>query len=164
VIRYNDRLRQTDNKLQELIERYRRVNLNDANRWATMVLPHARQLYNMLQLARVITLGALARNETRGAHYKPEFPARNDDEWLRTTKASFSDEAPVFSYEEVDTSLIKPRVRDYSKAKVAETEHATGAEMEPAGSDRYAEDEKLKAEQQTASQSHESLDRRAERL
>jgi succinate dehydrogenase / fumarate reductase flavoprotein subunit len=164
VIRYNDRLRQTDNKLQELIERYRRVNLNDANRWATMVLPHARQLYNMLQLARVITLGALARNETRGAHYKPEFPARNDDEWLRTTKASFSDEAPVFSYEEVDTSLIKPRVRDYSKAKVAETDHATGAEMEPAGSDRYAEDEKLKAEQQTASQSHESLDRRAERL
>ena len=40
----------------------------------------ARELHDMLILAEVITLGALARNETRGAHYKPEFPER-DDAW-----------------------------------------------------------------------------------
>ena len=34
-------------------------------------------------LARVITIGAYNRNESRGAHYKPEFPDRNDDEWLK---------------------------------------------------------------------------------
>ena len=37
----------------------------------------------MLVLARVITIGAYNRNESRGAHYKPEFPDRNDDEWLK---------------------------------------------------------------------------------
>jgi succinate dehydrogenase / fumarate reductase flavoprotein subunit len=71
----------------------------------------------MLHLARVITLGALNRNESRGAHYKPEFPDRNDEEWLKTTIAEYSDEAPVFSYEPVDVSLVEPRKRDYSKGK-----------------------------------------------
>src|SRR5215470_14709322 len=149
VIRFNDRLRATDDKLLELLDRYRRINLNDANLWATMILPYARELYNMLQLARVITLGALERNESRGAHYKPEFPFRNDAEWLRTTKASFSGESPVFSYEEVDTSLIKPRVRDYGRAEGAESKQATGEEMKPEGVDRHAEDERSKVGQQT---------------
>ena len=164
VIRYNERLRQTDHKLLELLERYERINLNDANRWSTMVLPHARQLYNMLQLARVMTLGALERNESRGAHYKPEFPQRDDERWLVTTRAGFTTEAPVFSYEPVNTSFIKPRVRDYSRSKTAETTVATGTEQKPAGTDRYATDEKLKAEQQTDSQSRDSGDRKAQRM
>ncbi|CDM65068.1 succinate dehydrogenase flavoprotein subunit [Pyrinomonas methylaliphatogenes] len=117
VIRYNDKLKETDNKLLELLDRYKRISLNDSNMWATHALPHARQLYNMLQLARVITLGALNRNESRGAHYKPEFPERDDENWLKTTIAEYSDEGPVFSYIPVDVSLIKPRKRDYSKAK-----------------------------------------------
>jgi succinate dehydrogenase / fumarate reductase, flavoprotein subunit len=64
-------------------------------------------------LARVITLGALNRNESRGAHYKPEFPERDDENWLKTTKAKFTPDGPVFEYEQVDTSLIKPRERKY---------------------------------------------------
>jgi succinate dehydrogenase / fumarate reductase flavoprotein subunit len=119
VIRYNDRLKATDEKLLELIDRFKHISINDNNLWANQALPHARQLWNMLQLARVITLGALNRNESRGAHYKPEFPERNDEEWLKTTIAEYSDEAPIFSYQSVDTSLIKPRKRDYSKGKSA---------------------------------------------
>lgn len=115
VVRYNDRLKATDEKILELIDRFKHISINDSNLWATQAVPHARQLWNMLQLARVITLGALNRNESRGAHYKPEFPERNDEEWLKTTIAEYSDEAPVFSYEPVDVSLIKPRKRDYSK-------------------------------------------------
>jgi succinate dehydrogenase / fumarate reductase flavoprotein subunit len=113
VIRYNKKLEQTDAKLQELLERFNRVDINETVYWATQALPHARQLYNMLQLARVITLGALSRNESRGAHYKPEFPDRNDAEWLKTTIATYTPEGPEFSYEPVDTSLIKPRPRKY---------------------------------------------------
>jgi succinate dehydrogenase / fumarate reductase flavoprotein subunit len=75
----------------------------------------------MLQLARVITLGALNRNESRGAHYKPEFPERNDEEWLKTTIAEHAEEAPVFSYEPVDVSLVEPRKRDYSKGQARST-------------------------------------------
>src|SRR6266705_3489231 len=117
VIRYNDRLQQTDDKLRELTDRYDRISINDSNLWATMAVPHARQLRNMLDLARVITLGALNRNESRGAHYKPDFPNRDDANWLRTTIAEHSGEGPVFSYDPVDISLIPPRRRDYSHEK-----------------------------------------------
>src|SRR5215475_13907502 len=117
VIRYNDKLKATDDKLLELMDRYKHISINDSNLWATMALPHARHLANMLELARVITLGALNRNESRGAHYKPEFPDRDDENFLKSTIAEYSGEGPVFSYEPVDISLIPPRKRDYSKAK-----------------------------------------------
>ena len=117
VIRYNEKLKATDNKLLELMDRYKRISINDSNLWATMALPHARHLDNMLELARVITLGALNRNESRGAHFKPEFPDRDDENFLKTTIAEFSGEGPVFSYDPVDISLIQPRKRDYSKGK-----------------------------------------------
>jgi succinate dehydrogenase / fumarate reductase flavoprotein subunit len=117
VVRYNDRLQATDNKLLELMDRYGRISINDSNLWATMALPHARHLKNMLELARVITLGALNRNESRGAHYKPDYPKRDDENFLKTTIAEYSGEGPVLSYEAVDISLIKPRVRDYSHNK-----------------------------------------------
>lgn len=117
VVRYNDKLRATDEKLLELQDRFGRISINDSNLWATQAVPHARQLWNMLQLARVITLGALNRDESRGAHYKPDFPERDDENWMKTTIAEYSDESPVFSYEPVDISLVEPRKRDYSKGK-----------------------------------------------
>jgi len=64
-------------------------------------------------LARVITLGALARNETRGSHFKPEFPQRDDQNWLKTTIAVHAPDGPQLSYEEIDTSLVKPVARKY---------------------------------------------------
>ncbi|HQZ83518.1 MAG TPA: succinate dehydrogenase flavoprotein subunit [Pyrinomonadaceae bacterium] len=113
VVRYNDRLQATDDKIRELQERYQNISINDSNLWATQAVPHARQLKNMLELARVITLGALNRNESRGAHYKPDFPKRNDAEWLKTTIAEYTAEGPAFSYEPVDISLVEPRERNY---------------------------------------------------
>ena len=117
VVRYNDRLQATDDKIRELLERFKKISINDSNLWATQAVPHARQFKNMLELARVITLGALNRNESRGAHYKPDFPERNDSEWLKTTIAEYAEEAPILSYEPVDVSLVEPRKRDYSKGK-----------------------------------------------
>jgi len=121
VVRYNDRLQATDDKIRELLERFKKISINDSNLWATQAVPHARQFKNMLELARVITLGALNRNESRGAHYKPDFPERNDAEWLRTTIAEYAEEAPVLSYEPVDISLVEPRKRDYSSGKKSKT-------------------------------------------
>ncbi|HET7628269.1 MAG TPA: succinate dehydrogenase flavoprotein subunit [Bacillales bacterium] len=119
VVRENDKLKQTDLKIQELMERYQRINVGDSSKWANQSASFTRHLWNMLQLSRVITLGALARDESRGAHYKPEFPDRNDEDWLKTTKAKFNPEnnGPDLDYEEVDVSLIPPRKRDYSKDK-----------------------------------------------
>ncbi|KQU59383.1 succinate dehydrogenase flavoprotein subunit [Rossellomorea marisflavi] len=119
VVRHNDKLVETDKKIVELMERYKKININDTAKWSNQGAMFTRQLWNMLQLARVITIGALNRNESRGAHYKPEFPDRNDEDFLKTTMAKFnaSANAPEFHYEEVDTSLIQPRKRDYSKKK-----------------------------------------------
>ncbi|MED4917884.1 succinate dehydrogenase flavoprotein subunit [Geobacillus thermodenitrificans] len=117
IVRYNDRLLKTDEKIQELMERYKNISVTDTAKWSNQGATFIRQLYNMLQLARVITLGAYNRNESRGAHYKPEFPERNDKEWLKTTMARYTPDGPSFHYEDVDVSLIKPRKRDYSKKK-----------------------------------------------
>ncbi len=115
VIRYNKALQETDSKLVELLERYRRVNLSDRTQWANTSFVFTRQLYNMLQLARVIAQGAAMRDESRGAHYKPDFPERDDTNWLKTTKAYFAPDAdePKFEFEPVDISLIPPRARKY---------------------------------------------------
>jgi succinate dehydrogenase / fumarate reductase flavoprotein subunit len=113
VVRYNDRLKKTDEKIQELMERWKRIRITDKSGWENQMAPFTRQLWNMLQLARVITLGALNRNESRGAHYKPEFPHRDDENWLKTTKAKYTPDGPVFEYEDVDISLIPPRERKY---------------------------------------------------
>ncbi|MFC7441482.1 succinate dehydrogenase flavoprotein subunit [Laceyella putida] len=117
VVRHNDRLKKTDEKIQELMERYQNINMIDTSKWSNQAAPFTRHLWNMLQLARVITLGAYNRNESRGAHYKPEFPDRNDEDWLKTTKAKFTPEGPEFEYEPVDISLIKPRPRRYDVDK-----------------------------------------------
>lgn len=117
VVRHNDKLLETDKKIVELMERYQNIDMEDTSTWSNQAVFFTRQLWNMLVLARVITIGAYNRNESRGAHYKPEFPDRNDEEWLKTTIAQYRGpkEAPEFSYEEVDISHIKPRKRDYSK-------------------------------------------------
>ncbi|MBX6378339.1 MAG: succinate dehydrogenase flavoprotein subunit, partial [Clostridia bacterium] len=114
VIRYNDKLRETDEKLQELLERWERIGNPDGTRWTNQTVQFISHLYSMIQLARPIVLGALARNESRGAHYKPEFPERDDAQWLKTTIAEFTPDGPRLSYEPVDTSLIPPRPRKYS--------------------------------------------------
>ncbi len=113
VVRYNKKLKETDYFLQELKKRCLDVNISDASKWNNQALIFTRQLVNMIELARVITLGALARDESRGAHYKPDFPNRDDAKWLKTTVAKYTAKGPELSYEEVDTSLTKPRERKY---------------------------------------------------
>jgi succinate dehydrogenase / fumarate reductase flavoprotein subunit len=117
VIRKNPDIQRTDAKLQELFERFKKINLSDRTKWSNQTLAFTRELYNMLILARVITLGALARDESRGAHYKPDFPERNDADWLKTTRAKWANGKIQLTYEPVDTSLLPPRARRYDMAK-----------------------------------------------
>jgi succinate dehydrogenase / fumarate reductase flavoprotein subunit len=119
VIRYNKGLKLADAQIVELLERYKNVNLSDRSQWANTSFAFARQLKNMLELSRTVVLGALLRDESRGAHYKPDFPERNDERFLKTTKASFTGDVagPRFEYEDIDTQYIKPRPRRYDASK-----------------------------------------------
>ncbi|MGA8944229.1 MAG: succinate dehydrogenase flavoprotein subunit [Thermoactinomyces sp.] len=119
VVRENKKLKMTYEKLHEFSERYKNINIEDTAKWGNMSASFIRQLEGMINLAKVITLGAYYRDESRGAHYKPEFPDRNDEQWLKTTMAVYNADKnePDIYYEEVDVSLIKPRKRDYTKSK-----------------------------------------------
>ena len=114
IVRYNSGLDEADAKIVELLARYKKINLSDKSQWANTSFAFTRQLYNMLELARVIVHGARQRDESRGAHYKPDFPTRNDEKFLKTTKACYVDGAPKITYEDVDTQWITPRPRVYT--------------------------------------------------
>ena len=113
VVRYNENLRTTDQAIQAFMERWKRIDINDTARWSNQAASFTRQLWNMLELARVITLGALQRDESRGAHYKPDFPDRNDAQWMKTTLATWTPTGPELGYAPVDTSLLTPEARKY---------------------------------------------------
>jgi succinate dehydrogenase / fumarate reductase flavoprotein subunit len=117
VTRVNKNLQIAATKIADLRARYRKINLSDRTLWSNQTLNFSRELENMLILAPVITAGALCRNESRGAHYKPEFPDRDDANWLKTTRAKWANEEVQLTYEHVDISQIPPRARRYDAAK-----------------------------------------------
>lgn len=115
VVRENKKLEETLVKIDELEDRLKSAKIPDNSKWTNQTLFYTREFSYMLDLARIITTGALNRNESRGAHYKPEFPDRNDADWLKTTIATYKDGKPELSYEDVDTSIYEPILRNYSK-------------------------------------------------
>ena len=77
-----------------------------------------RAVRDMILLAEAILKGALIRNESRGAHYKPEHPERDDENFLKATIATFDpvSQSSQISFAPVDTGLDKTRPRTYGKA------------------------------------------------
>jgi succinate dehydrogenase / fumarate reductase, flavoprotein subunit len=128
VVRYNDRLERTLEQCQDWKARYRNVRLSDTGMWTNQNLSFARALRDMILSAEAILKGALMRNESRGAHFKPDFAERDDVQFLRTTLVTYdaaSDSAQI-SYGPVDVSLSTPRARTYGK-KDAGPKSTTGA-------------------------------------
>jgi succinate dehydrogenase / fumarate reductase flavoprotein subunit len=138
IERHNDVLDKVIAKIDELEERYLDVGVTDASPRANQGAQFVRHLKNMLVLARVIAQGARNRDESRGAHFKPDFKARDDQNFLRTTMALYEEGAggkSVVKYvrgldynllgktvrvtDDVDISLVKPRARKYETAGAA---------------------------------------------
>ncbi len=113
IVRHNDKLRETDARISELMERFKKIGIKDTGSFANPEVAFVNQLSNMLELARMITRAATLRDESRGAHYKPEFPNRDDANWLKSTLATWRPEGPKFDFEPVDTATIKPVARKY---------------------------------------------------
>jgi succinate dehydrogenase / fumarate reductase flavoprotein subunit len=123
VIRHDAKLRETEAKLDELSERWNRIGLPDRSGFANREISFVNQLRSMLLLARVMTRGALLRQESRGAHFKvrdlekgvseENALPRDDANFLKTTIAEHTADGPRITYERVDTSLIPPRPRKY---------------------------------------------------
>ena len=74
VIRYNKKIQAADAKLVDMLHRFQKINLSDRSQWANTTIAFTRQLYNMLQLSRVIAQGAAMRDESRGLALQARFP------------------------------------------------------------------------------------------
>lgn len=100
-------------KLNELAERARHVNLIDNSDWANQAVPYTRAVQHMIESSKAIVGGAIVRDESRGAHFKMDTPRRDDENWLKTTIATWTPEGPKFHFEDVDVSYLAPRARKY---------------------------------------------------
>ena len=95
-------------------ERYRGVGVSSPVRHMNYELTVALELEYMLEVSHTIILGALLREESRGAHYRTDFSTRNDRDWLKHTIATRgSDGAPVISFKDVVITRYQPVERKY---------------------------------------------------
>lgn len=119
VKRSNSDLKKTLDFLKEVQERYQNISLDDKGGSLNQTYIFANQFKSMVELAKIITKGALLRDEFRGSHFKPEFPERDDEKWMKTTIATYKEgsDEPEITYEPIDTPYLKPLKRDYTKAK-----------------------------------------------
>ena len=123
VVRENGKLQETLEKIEELADRWNRCGLTDTSNFANREISFLNQVTNMLDLARVMTKGALLREESRGAHFKVKDLSaplegdnvlpRDDANFLKTTIAEYGSDGPRISYRPVDVSEIPPRLRKY---------------------------------------------------
>ena len=130
VERKNADLDMVNGKLEQMMDRYKNVNVLDTGKVGNQSIMFTRHLWNMLCLARVMTTGARMRDESRGAHFKPEFPDRNDEKFMKSTLAKYdpSTHGAKISYEAIDGKLVTPVKRDYTGKS---TGTGTGATAPP---------------------------------
>ncbi len=121
MTRYMGVFRQQDDMLKMLAiikglqERYRHVVLDDQGGAFNLDLIEALELENLLSFSEVIVEGALARKESRGAHFRTDFPKRDDVQWLKHTLAWRRDGKIVldFTKEVVIYPQYQPQERKY---------------------------------------------------
>ncbi len=117
VVRCNEDLEFTIERIKEIRERYKHIALDDVSHTMNQTFVLANQFKAMLEICLIIAKGAQLRNEFRGAHYKPEFPHRDDKNWLKTTIAIYNENLgePKITYEAVDIRHVEPVKRKYVK-------------------------------------------------
>jgi len=113
IFREEKGLKEAVKKIQELKERYRNVEINDKSRGFNTDLTSAIEIGYMLDLAEVVAIGALKRQESRGAHYRLDYPKRDDENWLKHTLAYYTPEGPKFDYKPVVITKWEPVERKY---------------------------------------------------
>jgi len=102
IVRENSKLQATLSKIDEFEERWKNVNCVDTTDWSNPVPSFINQLRNMIQLSKIITKGALMRDEFRGSHYKPEFDLNQPDDFHPDTYLVFEKQKAAGKVNEED--------------------------------------------------------------
>jgi succinate dehydrogenase / fumarate reductase flavoprotein subunit len=123
VVRHNESLEKAVEEIKKIRERYKNIRLDDTSNELNQTFIFANQFRGMLEIALVVAKGALLRDESRGGHFKPEFPDRDDVHFLKHTIATYDPnrEEPVMSFRDVDTRYFTVAKRDYKKKVTLES-------------------------------------------
>ena len=160
VVRRNEQLAAAYAEVCAMEDRWKRCALSDTGNWTNQNVVFTKALGDMFPVAKLILKGALLRDECRGAHFKPDFAMpglaatdplakrreaeqwcdrfeENTAKWLKSTIARCdADGNPEISYQDVDTSLIKPRPRLYGLVGADAIEEAWKERQAPAEGER----------------------------
>jgi len=114
IFRTKEELAQALDEVIKIKERYKNVSVSSTDKHMNYGLHNALELDYMLEVAHTIVLGALLREESRGAHFRRDFPTRNDKNWLKHTIVKIGkDLEPVISYKDVVITRYQPMERKY---------------------------------------------------
>ena len=117
VFREEGRLEETLGDLREAREAYKSVAVSDPSRTFNTDLIHTMETRNILDIAEALTMGALAREEFRGAHWRKQHQERKDESWLKHTLVSWNDGEPELWYKptilEGENKTYEPKSRSY---------------------------------------------------
>jgi succinate dehydrogenase / fumarate reductase flavoprotein subunit len=109
IFRTKESMATARSKVRELQQRAAAVTVQDKGRVFNTDLIQALELQCLVELAETIVAGAFAREESRGAHYRSDFPARNDDAWLRHTLTRRTAGGVNVSYAPVTVTRFHPK-------------------------------------------------------
>ena len=113
VFREKSGLSEALGKIRGLKQRYTQISLQDKGSCFNRELLDAVELGHMLDLAEVMALGALYRKESRGAHFREDFPDRNDERFLVHTLVRHTDDGPQIFEKPVTITRFQPKERKY---------------------------------------------------
>jgi succinate dehydrogenase / fumarate reductase flavoprotein subunit len=100
--------------LQSLAKRYKNIRIDDKSTTFNTELQEAIELGHMIEYAAFIVEGAIRRKESRGAHYREDYPQRNDEEFMKHTYATVDDKGDIFiEYADVVPGKFEPQERTY---------------------------------------------------
>jgi succinate dehydrogenase / fumarate reductase flavoprotein subunit len=99
--------------VKALQERYRRVRIQDKSKIFNTELMEALELGSILDFIEPIVVGAAARRESRGAHFRKDYPKRDDENWLKHTLAWQEGDGIRLEYKPVVITRFQPEERKY---------------------------------------------------
>lgn len=114
VFREEKAMKKAVKKIEELKERAKNIGVDDKSKLFNTDIVEAFEFSNILLIAEVIANGAILRKESRGAHYRNDYPERDDENWLKHTLATLGDNGNIkFDFSEVSITKFKPQPRTY---------------------------------------------------
>jgi succinate dehydrogenase / fumarate reductase flavoprotein subunit len=113
VFRQEEGLSQAREGIKLLLDRYHEVTIDNRGLRFNNDLLEALELESLLGLADVILASAMARKESRGAHFREDYPKRDDQNWLKHTLAQRTDDGPRLFHKPVTITRFEPKPRVY---------------------------------------------------